>query len=252
MDFSIIEKQNDVTYEIPKVSFPAYEEYKEKAEAIAEYISSLEVNEENIKETKKTLADARKLTDRLNRIRIDMKKEILQNYTVFENNLKEITGIVDRADKGLRDKIKELDELEREAKKEEIHNLWKKRVHAFPELEKLIPDAFDLWLRPSHLNKSMSMRSVETDMTKWIKETLDDIKAVEKMGGEYLSVFLQCGSLSGAIAAVEVQKETEERIRSVNGEPDKEKAIFIVYGTKDVSLAERLLKENEINYRKEK
>lgn len=252
MNFDIIEKQNDVTYEIPKVNFPAYEEYKEKAEAIAEYISSLEVNEENIKETKTILADARKLTDRLNRIRIDMKKEILQNYTVFESDLKEITGIVDEADRKLREKVRELDEQERDAKGAEIRELWKKRVYAFPELEKLLPDAFHLWLNPKHLNKSTSMKSVEADMTEWIKNTLADAKAAERMGDEYLAAFIQCGSLSRAISIIEIQKENEERIRSMKEDPGEEKAMFIVYGTKDISLAERLLKENEINYRKEK
>ena len=36
MEFGIIEKQNDVTYEVAKVSFPAYEEYKEKAGEVAD------------------------------------------------------------------------------------------------------------------------------------------------------------------------------------------------------------------------
>ena len=66
MDLNIIEKQNDVIYEIPKIQFPAYEEYKEKAYAVAEHIYGMDPTEENIKETKATLAKARKLTDRLN------------------------------------------------------------------------------------------------------------------------------------------------------------------------------------------
>ena len=35
-NLEIIERENDVTYEVPQVSFPAYEEYKEKAYAVAD------------------------------------------------------------------------------------------------------------------------------------------------------------------------------------------------------------------------
>ena len=119
-NLEIIEKQNDVTYDIPQVNFPAYEEYKEKAYAVAEYIYNMEPTAENIKETKTTLAKARKLTDKLNRARIDMKKAILQNYTTFEQQVKEITGIIDDADKEIRAKVKDMEEAERQRKKEAI------------------------------------------------------------------------------------------------------------------------------------
>ena len=120
MNFEIIEKQNDITFEVAKVSFPAYEEYKEKAGEVAEYVRSVVVTADNIKDAKDTLARSRKLTDKLNRARIDMKKEILKDFSVVESQIKEITGIIDEADQELRGKVKELDTLERNLKKDEI------------------------------------------------------------------------------------------------------------------------------------
>lgn len=252
MDFEIVEMQNDISFEVPSVSFPAYEEYKKKAAVVADYINGMDVTPDNIKDTKETLAKARKLTDRLNRVRIDMKKEILTNYTIFESQVKEIVDIVNKADRQLRDKVNALEEIEREKKKEEIREIWDKRILITPELEKLIPDAFSRWLSPAHLNKTASMKSVETSMTDWIRETTTEIRAAERMGEEYLTEYISCMDLANAIQRVENRKKISEVIQKTN-EPEEEivKAIFIVYGNKDINLTERLLKENEIDYRRE-
>ena len=248
-NIEIIDKKNDVTYSVPEVKFPAYEEYKENAEAVAEYISSIVVTEDSIKETKQTLAKARKLTDRLSRLRIDMKKDILKNYSVFEDQVKEITGIIDEADKKLRSKVRELEEAERVAKAEEIRELWNKHVSAFTILEAVIPNAFERWITPQHLNKTMSMKNVESDMSEWIYKTLRDIDTATSMGEEYLAEYSRQGDLAEAIRIVNDRESTAEAIKNIVSDTNTTpKATFIVYGNKDISLTERILKENEINY----
>lgn len=251
MEFEIKETQNDVTFEIPAVNFPAYTEYLEKAEEIASYIDSLEVNEDNIKETKHTLAEARRLTDRLNEERIRMKKEILQNFNIFEGQVKEIAGVIDEADKNLRAKVKALEDIERQQKKEEIRHIWDLRIRADPMIEKIMPDAFDRWMSPRYLNKSVSMKTVESEMTQWMSETSDTMKTASEMGDEYLAAYGRTGNLSVAINEVKRQKAAMEVIRETKQEETIETATFTVYGTKDIALTERILKENEINYRKE-
>ena len=248
-NLEIIEKQNDVTYEAAKVDFPAYEEYKEKATAVAEYISQMDVNEENIKEAKATLAKARKLTDKLTRARIDMKKEILASYTDFENKVKEIIDIIGDADKEVRAKVKDLEEIERDKKRQQIYELWLKRIPAydFDLLNAVLPNAFDRWLTPKHLNKTTSMKSVETDMTEWIQNTYNDMQTALGMGKEYLVAYGWKGNLAEAIEAVKTQKETEDRLNNLVDD-DEAKETFIVYGKKDIDLTKMLLNDHNINY----
>lgn len=247
----IIEKQNDVTYDVARVDFPAYEEYKEKAYAVAEYIYNMEATPENIKETKATLANARKLTDRLNRVRIDMKKAILQNYTTFEAQVKEIAGIIDDADKELRAKVRDLDEAEREEKKKEIYEIWLKRVpdYDYDLMETVFPNAFERWLTPKHLNKSTSMKQVEADMTEWIRKTLDDIYAAKEMGDEYVEAYSWTEDLAKAIAEVHRREDALDALHGLT-DPDEEEAsqTFVVYGWDDISKAEDLLRRNEIKF----
>lgn len=250
-NLEIIEKQDDVTYEVPQVNFPAYEEYKEKATAVAEYIFQMEVNEENIKEAKATLAKARKLTDKLSRARIDMKKAILSNYTVFEAQVKEITDIIGDAEKEVRAKVKDLEEIERDAKKEKIHELWLKRIPAYDYdlLEAVLPNAFDRWLTPKHLNKTTSMKSVETDMTAWLQKTLQDINAAKEMGDDYLEAYAWTGDLAKAIAEVHRREDALDTIHGLKDEDEEEPSqTFVVYGWDDISKAEDLLRRNEIKF----
>lgn len=249
-ELEITERNDDITYEVAQVSFPAYEEYKEKAQLIADYIDSMDVNEDNVKEVKETLAKARKLTGRLSKIRIDMKRDLLKNYTTFEEQVKDIVGIVDRADSDLRYKVRKLDEEYCRRKTLAAHEIWEKRIAQYPKLETILPDAFDRWLSPKHLNKSTSMSSIEKDMTEWIQKTYDEMKTAESMGHEYLVAFAWKGTLMEAIADVNAQREHEEAVRKANKEEggDEEKEVFAVFGKKDIELTKMLLNDHDIKY----
>lgn len=246
----IMGNENDVSFEIPQVFFPSYKEYKEKATEVAAYISGMELTEENVKEIKKVLADARKLTDRLDRARIDMKNAILQNYLTFEAQIKEIAGIVDAADKDLRAKVKEMEEAERALKKLQISEIWKKRVEPFPIIEKIMPDAFDRWMTPKHLNKSVSMKSVESDMAGWMQKTFAEMESAQSMGDDYLAAYGRCGNLAEAITMVNDHRKALKEIEGMSVEEINERPTktFMVIGAKDIALTERLFAENEIEY----
>ena len=250
-NLEIIERENDVTYEVPQVNFPAYEEYKEKAYAVAEHIFHMDVTEENIKEAKQTLAKSRKLTDRLDRARIDMKKDILRNYTAFERQVKEIIAIIDDADREVRSKVKDLEEAERREKKEEIYELWLKRVPAYDYdlLEAVLPNAFDRWLTPKHLNKSTTMKAIESDMTAWIQKTIAEITTLKDMGDDYLEAYTYTGDMAKAIQQVKQREDFLDTLHGLKAEDAEEPSqTFIVYGDDNISKAEDLLRRNEIKF----
>lgn len=250
-NLEIVERENDVTYEVPQVNFPAYEEYKEKAYAVAEYIYGMEATEENIKETKATLAKARKLTDKLNRARIDMKKEILRNYTTFEAQVKEIVGIIDDADKEIRAKVKDMEEAERQKKKAAIYELWLKRIPAYDcdLLNAVLPNAFDRWLTPKHLNKSTSMKSIETEMAAWLQKTLTEIGTLRDMGDDYLEAYSYTGDMAAAIKQVQQREEFLDTMHGLKDEDLEETSqTFVVYGDDNISKAEDLLRRNNIKF----
>ena len=245
----------DITYKPAKVNFPAYEEFKRKATEVAEYINDMPVSQDNVKEVKKTLAEARKLSNAINQERINIKKFIMQDYTAFESQVKDITGIIDTADRELRDKVKLLEELEKQEKRDQLRVIWDKRISQYGEIEQWLPDAFDLWLQPRYLNKSVTIKSIEDEMTAWIKQTWQDLVTAQGMGEDFLYEYTCCHDLGTAIRNVKDRVDymnsinnTDEFLEDVNSDPIGR---FTVFGTKDIALTERLLNENEINYKKE-
>lgn len=249
MEYPINDNMQPISFDVPIVSFPGYEAYKEKAIDVASQIQAMEVDPENIKEAKTTLAEARKITDRLSRVRIDVKKEILRNYQIFEEQVKEIASIIGDADDALRAKVRELEEAERKAKKEMLRITWNSRIERYPFVADSIKDPFDKWLKPQHLNKSTSMKKVETDMVEWLEKTDNDLQAADAMGDEYLVEYIRTGNLTTAIQNVKDRELIHQVVTSVMQEGLEEAtAWFLIRGTKDIKLVEMLLKENEIKF----
>lgn len=236
----------DIAYSVPQVMFNGYEFYKEQAIQIADYVRSIEVTEETIGDAKKELAIARKGVKELDRRRIDIKKEIQLGYAEFEAQLKEITSIIDEADKELGAKVRVLDEAERDRKQEAIKEVWDKRIQQYA-IADLDQNAFNHWLTPQHLNKSTSMKSVESDMVDWLEQRESDVALLKTMDDEYLVEYLGTYDITSAIAAVNQRHELLDTVRTT-AEPDEEKAVFIIHGKKDIKLTESILIENDINF----
>ena len=237
--------ENGVLWSPAKIDFPGYEDYKAMAYDIAKYINEVELTEDNLKEVKQTLADARKVTEGLNRRRIDIKKEINSEYSEFEKAIKELCGIIDDADQKLRDKVRKVEEAEREAKRDEIIKIWNKRVIHY-RINDFFAEAWEMWLTPQHLNKSTSMKSIETDMVEWLEETEAAFNVLDNMEPEYTAEYLSCFNLAEAIKRVNNRNDMVDLARVT--QDGQNIAHFIVKGEKDIKLAELLLKQNGINF----
>lgn len=265
LDMDAVNK--DITYRIADVAFPNYEYYLAQAKQIAEFISNVDLNEDTIKEAKTTLAAARKVADGLDRKRIDLKRQLLGNFSVFEGQIREIQAVVSSAESELRGKVRELEELQREQKKDKIAEIWDKRFPQY-KLAKFAGsyEAFVKWLQPSFLNKNVSMKAVEQSMTDWLEERESDITACEGMGEEYLNEYLTCYHLPTTITTVQERQKRAMAIKEamsdakaaewVDGfddevDVDSEVAIFTISGKANIALAERLLTENGIKFHKQ-
>lgn len=235
------------------VLFPAYKGLKSQAEQVAQMIREMEVSEESIKEAKKLLAEANKSVKALEDTRISIKKQILAPYDTFEAQVKEITGIVKEAEQEVRGKVRELEELERDRKEDELRDIWDLRFR--PYAIKLSFLTFEDWLTPQHLNKTVSLKKAEEEMAQWLEAKSRDVMVM--MGMEYgidiLSEYKSCLDLGLAVATVKQRVQQREEIKRVipTVEQGIPVTIFIVEDPKDATLTEMLLKQNNINYKKE-
>jgi hypothetical protein len=237
--------------------FHDYERIKEEAEKLAEQIKTVEVNEENVKESKKLLAVVNKRLKELEDTRIGIKKTLLEPYQEFEEQVKEIVGIVKEADAEVREQVKLLEEFDRIEKEDAIKEIWEKRISKY-SLGSLIP--FDDFANPKHFNKSTSIDSVEKEMIEFLEHTQKDINVIKTMDNnkEIVSAYLGRYDLAEAIAIVTEQiakdKEIEKKTKALEKAKAKEeeKIGFLVsvkvVNEKELKLLEMILKEAEFEF----
>lgn len=234
----------DIEYQTGIVKFNNFELYLKQAQEIADYISNTTLTEDNIKSVKKDLADARRVTRELDKIRIKIKKELLKPYDEFERQVKQLNSIINDADSEVRDKVKEMEEKERQIKKAAIKEIFDKRVVMY-DVADYLDDPFDEWLTPQHLNKTVTMTKVERDMTDWLEHIQKDIDTVKAMddSGMLLVEYIRCLDINDAIMTL---KERQEMMKKV--ETTEETATFIIKGKANIKLVEMLLRENGIEF----
>lgn len=232
------------------ISFPMYEELKNQALQVAEYVSSIEVTEDTVKQSKKLLATVNKSVKSLEDRRIAIKKELLIPYNEFEAQVKEIVGIVKEADTLVRTQVKELEEKEREEKQDKIEEIWNKRVQAY-DFDFINIDKF---LVPSHLNKTTSLSKVEDEMVTWLEKVNSDLKVIESLPDrkEILQEYIENIDLTVSMLLVNERKEKEKKVNEIYEENEDISQVyyFKIFNEKDTKLVELLLNENKIQFEK--
>lgn len=236
------------------VEFNEYETLKEQASLLAEQIQQVEVTDENIQHSKKLLAAVNKRVKEMEDKRISIKKEILEPYNAFESQVKEIVTIVKNADNLVRTQVKELEEQEREAKKATIAEIFEKRMkhYSFGEMFK-----FENFLKPTHLNKSTSMKSIETDMVNWLEKIDGDLRVIDSLPNRenVLAEYFDTKDLSVAINIVNDREQRKQQIAETVKPVKKEVSNsfnITVYDKKDLDMLEMFMQLQSINYKIEK
>jgi hypothetical protein len=234
------------------IEFFEFEDLKEQAEKLAEEIRSVEVDEENIKQSKKLLAAVNKRIKELEDKRIQIKKAMMEPYVLFESQVKEIVSIVKEADDTVRQQVKDLEEMDRLQKEGLIHGIYEKRIrhYSFRDLFKFVD-----FLKPKHLNKTTSIDEVEKEMIDFFEKISRDLRAIEKMPDSktILSAYLNSKDLAAAIYLVEQEKERIQQIEASKViKTAKSKISFLVSiavkNAKELKFVEMLLKENDVKF----
>lgn len=235
-------------FEVGKISFNAYENIKNKALKLSENLKTVEVSEENIKESKKLIAEVNKDVKKLEDYRIKVKKEMLKPYNDFEIQVKEIVKIVKEADEYVRSQIRELEEIERENKKAIVKEMFENKVKHYDFNEVI---TFDKFFKESMSNKTTSLDKIENELSEWLEQRKMDIEVIKSLkDDEVLKEYLETFNLALAIENAKIKEEENKKIEEVMKKTEKssKKYIFIISEEKDAKLTEMLLKENKINY----
>jgi hypothetical protein len=232
------------------IEWSQFEDLKRQAVELAEHIRTIEVDEENIKQSKKLLAEVNKRCKEIDDRRIKIKNVMLEPYKTFEDQVKEVISIVKEADEVVRQQVKQLDEEERLGKQNLLEDLFNKRVvhYSFRDLF-----CFGDFLKPKHLNKTTTVDSVEKEMVEFFEKIARDMHAIEQLpnGKSVLRHYLDTKDLAKALTLQMKKEEQDRRIEQAqaqaNKKPDK-KIEFLVsvncFDRKELQLLTILLDQN--------
>lgn len=206
----------DIVTDNQQIILVGYETLDKQLDQLGEYLSSVEVTQENIKENKKLVAQVRKACNDLNTRRIAFKKEYMKPLTTLENQIKQLDQKAKHFEDHVRDQIKELEEKEREEKYQTILDLFNKRLRIYGS-DALYP--FKSFFYRSYLNKSYSMNKIEEEMVEWFENRQNDINAligysetIKQSKDEVIAYYLECNNLTVTISHFAELNQTLEKV----------------------------------------
>ena len=222
--------------------FRDYDRLMEQARAVSGWLASLEVTDAAEAEIKRIVADARKLTTAINDRKKEIKQEIMAPYKNLEDQAKELISVIEAGESIARSKLKDIDAIRREDKRAAIRRIWDLRAPKFAAGEYLTADDF---ITDRHLNKTMTMNQVETDMVTFLTGKSGDILLLQSTDHfeEYLVEYRRSLNLAEAMSTVNKRHEAEAAV----SKPAEHYMVIRITGRADCALAKQLL--SDINYR---
>lgn len=175
---------------------------------------TLVYNDTNIREAKDDRAKLNALKKALADERIRRKKEFLEPYTIFENQVKELEAIIDEPAKVIDKQVKEYEERKKAEKQQAIEDYFENYKENNPCPEWLqSSDIFNLrWL-----NATCSEKTWQTEMVDRIKGILVDIETIQSLQDyafEAMTVYKSSLDLAAALKEgkrlADIQKAKEE------------------------------------------
>lgn len=257
------------------VTFHGYERLKGEALRLADQVATVRVSEENVAESKRLLAAVNKSVKQIEDRRIGIKREILEPYDMFEQQVKEIVAVVKEANDTVRVQLNVLEEQARDDKENAIVDLFNKRLEMYEFPEELTAVDF---MKNEYLNKSKTMKSIEGDMVEWFESVDSDLEVIYSIpdSAEVLAEYLTNLQLSTAMNVVTKRRERTQELerqqaareeqaallkeqrakqkKTVAVEPEVTEEVFMVavHGKKDFAMLKMLMDQNDIKYTLEK
>ncbi|MEB8088222.1 DUF1351 domain-containing protein [Staphylococcus pseudoxylosus] len=254
-----------------QVTFQDYDNILDEAQNLANHVKQLNVDEENIKESKRLVAAMNNRIKDINETRKEVKKTMLQPYNEFETQVKTIEGVINDAVNHVRVQERELTERERDEKRKEIAELFDKRIQHY-DFESIM--GFADFLDNSYLTKSYSMPKVEEKLVQWLEMVRQDMTMIDRHikkhpedRDELIVEYQNTQNISQTFdnferrqekkrqAAEQARKRELQAKRDTRKQEEKKQQdgqYCITVSEKDIFLIKEFLKRNEIDFESKK
>ena len=201
-----------------------YDELKsELAEKVQKY-ETMVYTEDQVKDAKADVASLRKLKKALNDERIRREKEYMKPFNVFEDQVNEIIGIIDKPVQLIDTQLKDYEEERKAKKKADIEAYWEQTEH--PSWVTMTKIFEEVWLNASY-SESKIKKEIDTKID-IINTDADTISRLPEFNFEAMEVYKESLDLNKAIQEgqrlSEIQKRKAEAEERARAEEERRKA----------------------------
>lgn len=188
-----------------------FDELKSEVMASTRDYENLVYTDEAIADAKKDRAKLNKFVDALNAERTKVRKKLLEPDEQFGLEVKELTGIVQKAIDSIDGQIKGYEKKCRAEKTAKIRDIYDANIG---DLEPYLP--FERVFRPEYANSSTTMKSIKEAILTQIQKVAEGLAVLNevdsKFAGDMKAEFLRSYDI-GAAMSLRNRLETEERRR---------------------------------------
>lgn len=163
---SPIDKINEITVN--------YEQLKKALGQRLENYKNMTYSEDEIDIAKKDRANLNKLDSAIKGKITEIRKELLDPFTVAEKKLKELSSMVKDTSILIDNQVKNFETKEQEEKREQIKRVFEAYIG---DLKDLV--LFDTIFNPRWLNKTYTMKKIEADINHLIVKAHDDMAVID-------------------------------------------------------------------------
>lgn len=195
-----------------------FEDLKKEITAASQEYETSVYTDDTIKSAKADRAKLNKFVDALTGKRTEIRKTLLKPDEQFGQEIKELTGIVQKAINNIDSQVKGYEQRQRENKISKVQEFYEENIN---DLAPVLP--FDRVFKAEYANAATTMKSIKEDILSLIQrvgEGLAIINEVDsKFAGDMKEVFLRTYDIGAAMsernrleAAEEKRKAYEEEL----------------------------------------
>lgn len=184
-----------------------YDAVEMELESIAAAYKNIIVSKEDKARVKKDLATMRKITKYLAWKKSEVKKEAMRQIEETTKKLDDLIKITTEAGSDIDAKIKQIEQMEEEKKREEIKSIWEGCI-AEEEHKEYMQYCFVE--KKEWKNKNYSLKKIREDILHYVKEVAENVELIKKTGSIFVDDTLKRYKALGEFKHVMFEQEEKE------------------------------------------
>lgn len=199
------------------------EELEAAVKAKVAVYQNIVYTEDNLKQAKADRAELNKLVEAIEERRKKVKNIIMEPYTNFESEVREVLELIKEPASMIDRQIKDFEDQQKEEKKNSIRSAYDEVIG---DLADVLP--FEKVFESRYLNKTYKLSTAQADVKRKVERVRTDLETIDSLDSKYKlnakDVYIKTLDLSKALAENKRLSDLEEKLEAEKRRKAEEEA----------------------------